>query len=434
MMDEHGTPAKYQENLISRFKNQEFPEIMIVVDKLLTGFDEPKVAIMYLDRNLKGHTLLQAVARVNRTCEGKDYGYIIDYYGVLRELDDALSIYSEYDEDDREVFRDTLVPVIDKIAELPQRYNDLWDMFKTIPNKRDLEAYAQSLRLEDRRHEFYDRLSAYSSVLQLALSTMEFHELTDENTIRRYKDDLSMFAKLRTAVQLRYSDTIDYKKYEARIEKLINHHVESDAVRVITNLVNIFDKENFQKEVDSVVGTAAKADTIATRTSKYIRENMDSDPAFYKKFSQLIKEAIELYEQGRLTDNEYLEKMMQYKEDVLNHTDSELPTELEHNNAAKAYFGIALENYKRLFPDLPVRDMALETTRAFDEIIRKTVIVDGSILVDWQSKSDIIGRLKIELEDELIDNIKRKYGLNFAFSDMDIIIDGCVDVAKIWIR
>ena len=434
MMDEHGTPTKYQDNLIARFKSQDNPEIMIVVDKLLTGFDEPKVAVMYLDRPLKGHTLLQAVARVNRTCEGKDFGYIIDYYGVLRELDDALSIYSEYDEDDRQVFLDTLVPVSDKIAELPQRHSDLWELFKTIPNKRDLEAYAQSLRLEDRRHEFYDRLSAYSSVLQLALSTMEFHERTDEKAIRRYKDDLNMFAKLRTAVQLRYSDTIDYKKYEARIEKLINHHVESDAVRVITNLVNIFDKEDFKKEVDSIVGTAAKADTIATRTAKYIRENMDSDPAFYKKFSQLIKEAIELYEQGRLTDNEYLEKMMQYKEDVLNHTDSELPAELEHNNAAKAYFGIALENYKRLFPNMPVGEMALATTHAFDEIIRRTVIVDGSVLVDWQSKSDTIGKMKIELEDELIDNIKRKYNVDFAFSDMDIIIDGCVDVAKIWIR
>ena len=409
MMDEHGTPAKYQENLISRFKNQELPEIMIVVDKLLTGFDEPKVAIMYLDRSLKNHTLLQAVARVNRTCEGKDFGYIIDYYGVLQELDNALNIYSEYDEDDQQVFFDTLVPVSDKIAELPQKHSDLWELFKTIPNKRDLEAYAQSLRMEDRRHEFYDRLSAYSSLLQLALSTMEFHKQTDEKTIRRYKDDLNMFAKLRTAVQLRYSDTVDYKKYEARIEKLINHHVESDAVKVITNLVNIFDKENFKKEVDNIVGTAAKADTIATRTSKYIRENMDSDPAFYKKFSQLIKEAIELYEQGRLTDNEYLEKMMQYKEDVLNHTDSELPSELEHNNAAKAYFGIALENYKRLFPDMPVREMALATTHAFDEIISQTVIVEGSVLVDWQSKSDTIGKMKIRLEDELIDNIKRKY-------------------------
>ena len=434
MMDEHGTPQKYQENLISRFKYQENPELMIVVDKLLTGFDEPKVTVMYLDRKLKDHTLLQAVARVNRTCEGKDYGYIIDYEGVLKELDDALNVYSEYDEDDRQVFYDTLAPVSDKIAELPQRHSDLWDLFKMIPNKRDLEAYAQSLRMEDRRHEFYDRLTAFSSVLQLALSTLEFHKQTDEKTIQRYKDDLNMFSKLRTAVQLRYSDTIDYKKYEARIEKLINHHVESDAVKIITNLVNIFDKEDFQKEVDNVVGTAAKADTIATRTAKYINENMDSDPAFYKKFSQLIKETIELYEQGRLTDNEYLEKMMQYKEDVLNHTDSELPSELEHNNAAKAYFGIALENYKRLFPDMPVKEMALATAHAFDEIIRRTVIVDGSVLVDWQSKSDTIGRMKIELEDELIDNIKRKYDVSFPFSEMDVIIDGCVDVAKIWIR
>jgi type I restriction enzyme R subunit len=271
-------------------------------------------------------------------------------------------------------------------------------------------------------------------VLQLALSTKEFHENTDEKTIERYKEDLRMFAKLRTSVQLRYSDAVDYKKYEARIEKLINRHVESDEVKVITKLVNIFDTENFQKEVDSIVGTAAKADTIASRTSKYIKENMDSDPAFYKKFSQLIREAIEAYEQGRLSDNEYLEKMLQFKEDVLNHTDSELPAELEHNNAAKAYYGIALENYKRLFPEQPVKEMALATTNAFDEIIRKAVIVDNAVLVDWQSKSDIIGRMKIDLEDELIDNIKRKYGVDFSFDDMDVIIDGCVDVAKIWIK
>jgi len=434
MMDEHGTPIKYQENLISRYKGQEDPEIMIVVDKLLTGFDEPRVAVMYLDRHLTGHTLLQAVARVNRNCDGKDNGYIIDYYGVLADLDKALGDYSEYDEEDKNVFRETLVPVSDKIAELPQKNADLWELFKTIPNKRDLESYAQSLRMEDRRHEFYDRLTAFLSVLQLALSTKEFFDNTEEKTIRRYKDDLIMFSKLRTSVQLRYSDTIDYKKYEARIEKLINHHVESDEAKVITQLVNIFDTEKFQKEVDNIVGTAAKADTIASRTSKYINENMDSDPAFYKKFSQLIKETIEAYEQGRLNDNEYLEKMKQYKEDVLNHTDSELPPELEHNNAAKAYYGIALENYKRLFPEQPVKEMALATTKSFDNIIRKTIIVDGVILVDWQSKSDTIGKMKIEMEDELIDNIKRKYGVDFSFNDMDVIIDGCVDVAKLWIK
>ena len=83
---------------------------------------------------------------------------------------------------------------------------------------------------------------------------------------------------------------------------------------------------------------------------------------------------------------------------------------------------------------MPIRDMALETAKAFDNIIQKTVIVDGSVLVDWQTKGDTIGKMKIELEDDLIDNIKRKYNLAFSFDDMDVIIDGCVDVAKIWIK
>lgn len=78
--------------------------------------------------------------------------------------------------------------------------------------------------------------------------------------------------------------------------------------------------------------------------------------------------------------------------------------------------------------------MALATTKAFDSIIRSIVIVDGAVLVDWQSKSDTIGKMKIKLEDELIDNIKRKYSVDFSFNDMDVIIVGCVDVAKIWIK
>lgn len=78
--------------------------------------------------------------------------------------------------------------------------------------------------------------------------------------------------------------------------------------------------------------------------------------------------------------------------------------------------------------------MALATTKAFDRIIKRSVIIDNAVLVDWQLKSDIIGRVKIELEDELIDNIKRKYDVDFSFDDMDVIIDGCVDVAKIWLK
>ena len=436
MMDEHGTPKKYQDNLIARFKNQEHPEIMIVVDKLLTGFDEPKVAVMYLDRKLNGHTLLQAVARVNRVCDDKEFGYIIDYYGVLKELDDALELYSNYDVEEQEAFRETLEPVDTEIAKLPQRYSDLWELFKTIPNKRDLEAYAQSLREEDRRQEFYERLTAYASCLKIALSTREFHVRTSDEEVKRYKDDLNMFVKLRSAVQLRYSDAIDYRQYESQIQKLINSHVTSSAVKPVTELVNIFDTEAFEQEVEKLEGKAAKADTIASRTSKFITENMDSDPAFYKKFSQLLKETIAAYEQGRIDEVEYLQRVLKYKDDVLAHTDNELPDELQHNNAAKAYYGLALETYRRAFGDTPVdlKQLALDTAWAFDGIINRTLIIDGQVLVDWQQKSDVIGRMKIELEDYLIDEVKRKYGLAFSFDDMDVIIDGCVEVAKLWIR
>jgi len=120
MMAEHGNPKKYEKQIISRFKNQTDPEIIIVVDKLLTGFDEPKNTVLYITRSLRGHTLLQAIARVNRVHEDKEFGYIIDYYGVLGELDDALDLYSALDEFEEEDLGGTLTNIKEEITKLPQ--------------------------------------------------------------------------------------------------------------------------------------------------------------------------------------------------------------------------------------------------------------------------------------------------------------------------
>ena len=433
MMDEHGTAKKYETNLINRFKNSENPEIIIVVDKLLTGFDEPRNTVMYIDRPLTGHTLLQAVARVNRVCEGKEYGYIIDYYGVLENLNNALDIYSNFDEKDLEnIFTD----VSEKIDILPQKHSELWDIFKSVPNKRDLEAYSQLLRQEDVRQDFYDKLRAYASSLKIALSSIVFYKETKETEIDRYKEDLAMFLKLRSAVKERYSDQIDYKKYESQIQKLIDAHIESSEVKILTELVDIFDKEKFAEEVEKITGKAAKADTIASRTAKYITENMDTDPAFYKKFSELLKETISAYEQGRISELEYLNKVTQHMESVLSHTDSAIPAEITNNNAARAYYGLSLETYKSL--ELPnatsTEQLALDTALAIDEIIKRYVIDHDTLVIDWISKSNLIGQMKIEIEDYLIDEVKRKYEIPMSFDDMDEIIDRSVDVAKLWFK
>lgn len=432
MMDEHGTPKKYEENLISRFKNSENPEIIIVVDKLLTGFDEPKNTVMYLDRSLKNHTLFQAVARVNRVCEGKDFGYIIDYYGVLKELNDAVNLYGDYNASDIE---GTMTDVSEEIKKLPQLHSNVWDFFKTVSNKKDLEAYSQLLRDEAIRQEFYEKMTAFARSMKVALSSMKFFKEFSDEEIKKYKDDLGMFLNLRNAVQKRFSDTIDYRKYEVQIQKLMDTHISSGKVETITNLVNIFDEKEFAEEVEKVIGKAAKADTIATRTAKHISENMELDPAFYKKFSQLLKETIAAYEQGRIDEVEYLKKVMEMKNDVLSHTDSEIPIILNDNNPAKAYFGLSLECFKLKSPENKNnKEIATETALAFDKLICKTILDKGKPLVDWQSKSNLINKLKLNMEDYLIDVVKRERDIPLTFEDMDSIIDQAVEVAKKWLK
>src|SRR5690606_32807003 len=132
---------EYNTQIINSFKFNDDPEIIIVVSKLLTGFDAPRNTILYLTKELKEDNLLQAIARVNRLYEGKDFGYIIDYRGVLQNLDHAFDLYGQLSDYDPEDLGQALTDVSAEVAKLPQRHSDLWDLFKGIKNKHDVEAY-----------------------------------------------------------------------------------------------------------------------------------------------------------------------------------------------------------------------------------------------------------------------------------------------------
>ncbi len=430
MMSEHGTPKKYQTNIINRFKKADNPEIIIVVDKLLTGFDEPKNTVLYLTKNIQGHTLLQAIARVNRVHPDKDYGYIIDYYGVIQHLDDALQMYSSFQDFDEEDLQGTLTNINEEIKKLPQKHSELWDIFKTIINKKDAEAYQQLLKDEAIRVVFYDKLLSFAWILKLAFSSVEFHKNTDEKIIQRYKDDLAFFLKLRMAVLQRYSDVIDYKQYEGQIQKLIDTHIQTEDVKVIIELVNIFDKEKFQQEIEKTTGEAAKADKIASRTAKHISEKMDEDPAFYKKFSQMLKDTIRDYEEKRINEAQYLNKVKTIMDSVLSHTDSDIPAALNDKDVAKAFYGITNEELKSKFTDDETRKQVLvETAIEIDNIIKKMIVVD------WYSNNVDIPKKMIHLiGDYLIDEVRDKYHIPLSYEEIDSIAARCVDVAKIRYR
>jgi len=432
MMEEHGNSQKYEKNIINRFQNQIEPEIIIVVDKLLTGFDEPKNTVLYLTRNLQGHKLLQAIARVNRIYPDKEFGYIIDYYGVIENLDDALQLYSSFEEFDEDDLAGTLVNINDEIKKLPQQHSELWDIFKTVANKRDAEAYQVLLKDEAIRVVFYDKLAKFAKGLKLAFSAIQFYKRVDEKTINRYKEDLNMFLKLRQSVIERYSDTIDYKQYEGQIQKLIDTHITTDKVEVITELVDIFDKDKFQEEVEKTTGTVAKADKIASRTSKHISEKMDEDPAFYKKFSELLRETIADYEARRINEAQYLSKVQGIMNAVLSHTDSDIPEELAEREIARAFFGLCLEALAGKVEDGLLRK-ALSTHAALniDNLIQSAVLDFGKPIIDWQYKTNITGKLQIEIGDYLIDEVRDKYEIELSFGEMDEIANRCIEVAKI---
>ena len=432
MMDEHGNSKSYEKNIISRFKNSKDPEIIIVVDKLLTGFDEPKNTVLYLTRNLQSHKLLQAIARVNRIYPDKEFGYIIDYYGVIENLDDALQLYSSSEDFDDEDLAGTLTNISDEIKKLPQKHSELWHIFKTITNKRDAEAYQQLLKDEVIRVLFYDKLAAFAKGLKLALSSIQFHKEVEEKVINRYKEDLTMFLKLRLAVVERYSDEIDYKQYEGQIQKLIDTHITTEKIETITELVNIFDKDKFQQEVENTTGKAAKADKIASRTAKHITEKMDENPAFYKKFSQMLRETIADYEAKRISEAQYLSKVQDIMNNVLTHTDNDIPEQLKDRDIAKAFYGLTVEALSEKIQDNVVRkEVATQTALQIDDLIQDSVLDKGKAIIDWQYKTNITGKLLIEIGDYLIDEVRDKYHLDLPFKDMDKIAEDCIEVAKI---
>jgi type I restriction enzyme R subunit len=230
----------------------------------------------------------------------------------------------------------------------------------------------------------------------------------------------------------RYSDKIEYSQYEGQIQKLIDKHVETEEVKPITKLVNIFEKDKFQQELENTIGLAARADTIASRTAKHISEKMDEDPAFYKKFSELLKEAIHAFEERRITEAEYLGRTKDLMETVLSHTDSDIPIQLQNRDVARAFFGLVIEALETIIQDQKIRkEIATQSALAIDDIIHQLVFENESTIIDWQDKSNIIGKLQIDIGDFIIDEVKNKYGLDLSFDEVDAISMRCIEVAKI---
>ena len=427
MMREYSSEEEYTKRTINKFKQGDQPEILIVVDRLLTGFDAPRNTVLYLCRSLKEHTLLQAVARVNRLHKGKQFGYIVDYAGVLKELDQTLTAYNALGEFDQDDIEGALISIDEEIKELPQQHSNLCDIFKTVSNELDQEAYERHLANEEYRDNFCECLSSYSKTLAIALSSSKFITNVDERKLRTYKEDLKQFEKLRKSVMFRYGETVDYGKYEAKIKKLLNTHIKADEVTPLNEPVDIFDTLNFEKVKEgqgiySNKTVSARADAIAHATKRKINEKMKEDPAFYEKFSKMIQQVIDNFKAHRISDLDYLNQVSDIRNKVVSKRRDDVPESIRDNDEACAYYGILKQYFES--KSLKVKDeVVADIAKAIHQMLEDEQIVDF-----WYNEN-AINKVKNRMDDILFE-LRDTYKIELEYGHMDEIIEDTMRIAQ----
>jgi type I restriction enzyme R subunit len=423
MMKRYGNESRYQKDLTSRFKSAEDPEIIIVVDKLLTGFDAPKNAVLYLTRSLKDHRLLQAIARVNRLSEGKDVGLIVDYYGILEHLNEALEQYTDAANDFEAHLQEVLTPLTSAVRDLPQRHSDLWEVFKTVTNKHDQEAMEQYLAAEGERQRFYERLTAFANTLRLALASVTFHTDTDPELIARYRRDLKYFMQLRASVARRYAEAVDFKQYQGPIQKLLDTYVGAGQVETLVEPVSIFDKDAFSAELAAVEDPRAKAEVIANRVRRAIHEHFEEDPVFYRRFSELITKTLNDAQAERISQLELLAAMEDVRDRVRDRRAYEdVPECLKTRDVAKSYYDVLRDQFETAGLKVSEDQAAMLATLLDDIILARRRI-------EWADDMDVQNQMKTAIEDELF-AFKQTHGLKLDFDTIDRILDRAVDIAR----
>ena len=424
MMARCKTEEEYNRQIIDAFKGSDDPEILIVVSKLLTGFDAPRNRVLYVCKSLKEHNLLQAIARVNRLYEDgdteKQFGFIVDYEGLLGELDSALTTYSAFEGYEAADLAGTVHDIREEIRKLPQLHDQLWDLFKPVRNKQDMEQFEQLLGDEALRQDFYARLRSFSRCLHISLSSDKLLDVFDEARIDTMKRDWKQFSELGRSVQLRYQETVDVREFEPKIRELLDDHVVAMPAEIIIEVVNINDPDALKAVVEETgVSGASRADRIASATRRAITERMGEDPAFYRQFSELLEETIRAYREQRLSERDYLKSVVDLASKVARKDRGrDVPEKIRGDEDAQAFFGILDGQLQTKGKEPVAGDEAASIALEIIGIIKSYLIVDI-----WSNEVaqnnlrnaiddyffDVLRDGKgIDLPDEVLDDLERK--------------------------
>lgn len=295
IIKKHKLDDDTQKQMIERFKDpKDELSILIVCDMLLTGFDAPVEQVMYLDKPLKEHNLLQAIARVNRRFREKNFGLVVDYYGVFDHLKEALAIFNNED------IKNAVTPVKDEKPRLERSYRKVMKFFDNI-NMDDLEECILAFKEEDKRIKFKRAFKQFSKSMDIVMPD----PIADP-----YRKELKKLGKIYRAVRNHYrDDSLDIKGVGDKVKRLINEHIRTSDIKILNKPVSILDEDEFEEVIDSTKNEETKASEMEHAIKEEISVKVDENPVFYESLKERLEQLIEKRKEERLQINDYIDEL-----------------------------------------------------------------------------------------------------------------------------
>ena len=421
----------YEDSVTGRFTDPDGDvDLLIVKDKLLTGFDAPIAAVLYVDKKLQDHTLLQAIARVNRVYTDKDFGLVVDYIGIFKKLNSALDLYSDEQSGmnlfDRTEIQSAIATINDEKTKLEALYQELWDIFDGIDrNETSANVWQERLREYDLRRDFYEKLSAFAKMVDFLYSSYELFEQVGFERAEIYRKDYLFFKKLKDSVTLRFNDSVDFSRYEDGIRQLLNTYVHAKDAKTLIEPLDITNKEKMQEQLARLGSDEAKAEAIQTRQVEVLESQRYVDPIRYMTFMERINKTLQDYQEER-NGEKYLSAMEKMAEDYRTGRSSvEYPENIVDDGDAKSFYGAVCAGIKKSLDGQETEPSESLGKLALDI---KAIIV-GHAKRDWRDNVIVHRNMKKALDDLLFDYMEDQK-LDWPLDTIDIIIDEIMMIAK----
>lgn len=385
------TNAAHHKQVIQNFtrpfgtdKEKEDPTAFLIVkDMLLTGFDAPIVQVMYIDRSLKEHTLMQAIARVNRTYKGKEVGYVVDYHGLTDHLTEALEMFSS---EDVEGIYHTLK---DEIPRLKAAHTRVAQVFAALKGT-DIDGYVLFLKDETVRQQFELAFKRFAKQMDVVLP---------DAAARPFIADLKLWGKVQNAARNRYREPgLNIEDVGKKVRQLVEEHIISTGVDPKIPPVDLM-AVGFKKAVEAIKSPESRASEIESAIRHHLTVNLDEDPEYYKSLSLRLQAIIE---QTNGKWEQQVEMLLELSNGLASER-QQTADRLGLSDTELAFYNILMAEVTRH------GDTATLDEGVHDEVktISQTLVGifdEATQIVDFFAKPDEVKRMRTEIKRAIVDS------------------------------